>query len=304
MLKFSRTPWYLFASILGVLIVAVIVGVMLKNAPTAPITPPSIEEPVSEEPYETIAVIGTSVLGRTIEAYTFGNGDTHLLFVGGVHGGYEWNSVLLAYEMIDHFAEHPSLIPDELSVTIIPSLNPDGVFVVTGNEGRFTATDVITKYDPASARFNAHEVDLNRNFDCKWQPESTWRGNTVSAGSAAFSEPEARALRDWVLKEKPVATVFWHSIAGNVYGSECEAGILPETRELMNTYARAGNYGAVPAFDAYPITGDAEGWLASIGIPAITVELETRDSIEWKRNLAGVTAIMEAITTTEEYPKS
>ena len=48
------------------------------------------------------AVIGTSVEGRTIDAYTYGDGDTNLLFVGGIHGGYEWNSVLLAYEMMDH----------------------------------------------------------------------------------------------------------------------------------------------------------------------------------------------------------
>lgn len=301
MLKLSRTQWYISAGIIGGLIVALVLGYTLfKNPPIESVTLPSIEEPVSEEPFQTVEVIGTSVLGRTIEAYTFGAGDTRLLFVGGVHGGYEWNSVVLAYEMIDHFSDNPALIPDDLSVTIIPSLNPDGVFVATGIEGRFTATDVIADVDPASARFNAHDVDLNRNFDCKWQPESTWRGNIVSAGSAAFSEPEARALRDWVTREKPAASVFWHSVAGNVYGSECEAGILPTTLTLMNTYARAGNYGAVPAFDAYPITGDAEGWLASIGIPAITVELETRDSIEWKRNLAGVTAVMEVITTSEE----
>src|SRR3989344_8041800 len=49
-------------------------------------------------------VIGTSVQGRKIEAYTYGNGDTNLLFVGGIHGGYEWNSVLLAYQFMDYLA--------------------------------------------------------------------------------------------------------------------------------------------------------------------------------------------------------
>ena len=61
---------------------------------------------------------------------------------------------------------------------------------------------------------------------------------------------------------------------------------------FMNAYANAAGYGAVPAFTAYPITGDAEGWLASIGIPAITVELKTYQSIEWAQNLAGVNAIL------------
>jgi len=142
-------------------------------------------------------------------------------------------------------------------------------------------------------RFNANNVDLNRNFGCKWQPESTWKGNVVSAGTSAFSEPEAQALQNYVNLTTPEAVVFWHSKAGNVYASECENGVLPETHSIMNLYALAGSYGAVASFDAYEVTGDAEGWLASIGIPAITVELEARESVELERNKAGVNALLE-----------
>jgi len=47
----------------------------------------------------------------------------------------------------------------------------------------------------------------------------------------------------------------------------------------------------VDFFDAYPITGDAEGWLASIGVPAITVELSTHETLEWNKNLTGAKAL-------------
>ncbi len=60
----------------------------------------------------------------------------------------------------------------------------------------------------------------------------------------------------------------------------------------MNVYADAAGYGKVEKFDAYPITGDAEGWLASIGIPAVTVEFESDTDTEWSRNLAGVKAVL------------
>ena len=49
---------------------------------------------------------------------------------------------------------------------------------------------------------------------------------------------------------------------------------------------------AAPAKGTNPVTGAAEDWLASIGIPALTVELETRDSIEWQRNWAAVQETM------------
>ena len=253
----------------------------------APIT----EESVVEES-GTVRSIGSSVEGRSIDAYTYGVGDTTLVFVGGIHGGYEWNSSLLAYELIDHLEMYPEVLAPNLKVVVIPSANPDGLYTVVGKEGRFSQADVIAG-DHSSGRFNANGVDLNRNFDCKWQPQATWRGNTVSAGTAAFSEPEARALRDFFQEERPVAAIFFHSQANAVYASECEAGILPETMAVMNTYANAAGYSAVSSFDAYPVTGDIEGWLASIGIPAITVELASHETVEWERNWRGVTALLE-----------
>ncbi len=268
-----------------------------RPAPTAPVAEEESTEEVVEQATTTPPnkVIGKSVEGRNIEAYSYGSGDNHILFVGGVHGGYEWNSVVLAETVIKNIENGTLVIPESVTVSVIPNLNPDGVYAVLGMTGGFSTSEALAIAPSAVAkgRFNANEVDLNRNFDCKWAPESTWRGAAVSAGTAAFSEPEAITLRDFVLEVKPSAVVFWHSQANNVYASECHEGVLPETLSLMKAYATAGNYGAVESFDAYPITGDAEGWLASIGIPAVTVELETRDSIEWERNLAGINATFD-----------
>jgi hypothetical protein len=252
--------------------------------------PPLVERVVRPE-HE---VIGTSVQGRAIEAYTEGGGKTHLLFVGGIHGGYEWNSVLLSYQFIDYIKADPSIIPSNLTLTVIPSLNPDGVYEVVGKEGRFALSDIPKTTMPVgTGRFNAHNVDLNRNFDCNWKPKSMWRGNVVSAGTRPFSEPEASTLRDFVVKHDLSAVIFWHSQSNAVYASACKNGIIPETLAIMNAYAHASGYPSIKSFDAYEITGDAEGWLASIHIPAITVELKTHESVEWERNLKGIKALLE-----------
>lgn len=275
--------------ILGILSLIIVLGLLVSfvTREEAPEQGAAIEPVVQNSAH---AVIGYSVQGRVIEAFTYGSGTAHLLFVGGMHGGYEWNSVLLAYTALDYLGAHPELVPENLAVTVIPSANPDGVYKIIGKEGRFTLSDAPSG-NASAGRFNANGVDLNRNFDCAWKPESMWKDKVVSAGTAAFSEPEAAALRDFVLKTKPSAAVFWHSQANAVYASACTAGVLPQTLTIMHAYAGASGYPAVTSFGAYEVTGDAEGWLASIGIPAITVELSTHETLEWQKNLAGMKAL-------------
>lgn len=299
-MKLSARQW-IVAAVLAFVGVAIVVGAFVLLTAHQ-----SLPEPVTQRAtdvqttWPTVEVIGTSTEGRAITAYTYlpTQADSHgsttpLLFVGGMHGGYEWNAVLLAYQFMDYLKANPDIVPKNIAVTVIPSLNPDGVFKVTGTEGRFTPADVSSdKVVDAAGRFNAHGVDLNRNFDCNWQATSTWQGRPVSAGTSAFSEPEAKALRTFVLEHHPAAAIFWHSQSNAVYASKCNNGILSGTLDSMKAYATASGYPAVKSFDAYPITGDSEGWLASIGVPAITVELQTHTTIEWERNLAGITALL------------
>lgn len=277
----------------GVLVLLGIGGfVTFSLVSTVPVTSPAGVVEMAPVPLHT--VIGKSVEGRNIDAYQYGNGPIHLLFVGGIHGGYEWNSVALAYQLIDYLNQRPETISEKLTVAIVPSANPDGVYKVTGKSGRFTEAEIPpTKLPLGTGRFNAHDVDLNRNFDCKWKQKGMWQGRPVSAGTQPFSEPEAATLRDYVENFTPTGVVFWHSKANGVYASQCEKGILPETLTLMDIYADASGYRPIKTFDAYAVTGAGEDWLASIGIPAITVELKTHETVEWDQNLAGIKALLK-----------
>src|SRR3989344_8265334 len=239
-------------------------------------------------------VIGKSVEGRDITAYTYGRGGTELLFIGGIHGGYEWNTVIIAYQLMDYLQANSKVIPDKMKVTVIPVLNPDGLNKTISTTSRFTAADVPTSQDKQVAgRFNANNVDLNRNFDCDWQAEGKWQNKTVSGGSQAFSEPESLAIKNYVETNKPVAIVVWYSSAGGVFASNCHNGVLPETVEITNAYAKASGYSAHESFDFYEITGDMVNWLAQNKIPAISVLLSSHDSIEWDKNQKGVDALLK-----------
>ena len=247
-----------------------------------------------EEVDKTKTVIGTSAEGESITAYHYGEGEKELLFVGGIHGGYSWNTVLVAYELMDYLEANQNDLPDNVRVTVIPVMNPDGLKEVVGTSTRFSRTDVPTSAAATiSGRFNSNEVDLNRNFDCEWQEEGTWQSRTVSGGSSAFSEPESQAVRDYVLGNKPAAAVVWYSAAGGVFASNCRQGVLQETRELTNLYAEASGYRPYAEFNFYDITGDMVNWLAKENVPAISVLLTNHTDVEWDKNRAGIEALLE-----------
>lgn len=264
-----------------------------SQTPTPTVSPTPINTPTPTEiPYGGSFVIGYSHQDLPLEAYKFGDGFIPIVFVGGMHGGYEWNTILLAYEAIDYFTANPNAVPPSVALYIIPSANPDGQYTVTFQSGRFTAAQV-PDVDTSWGRFNARGVDLNRNWDCEWAPTATWKDLVVSAGSAPFSEPETIALRDFLLALDPAAVVFWHSSAPGVFPAGCGELYQPSV-DLARLYARSSEgYDYISNFSAYYVTGDAADWLATQGIPAITVEFRNHINIDWEFNLGGMTGVLE-----------
>ncbi len=55
------------------------------------------------------------------------------------------------------------------------------------------------------SRYNARGVDLNRNFPHRWSP-----GGDEPSGTSALSEPESRALHDFILEWRPRKIVSLH----------------------------------------------------------------------------------------------
>jgi hypothetical protein len=265
------------------------------TATAVPTLAPTITPVPTPIPFGHKIIIGRSVQYRLIENYQFGQGPLPVIFVGGIHGGYEWNSTLLMYELMDYLHAHPDILPPAITLHIIPAANPDGIHRIVGHNNRFTADDISGDIFPG--RFNANEVDLNRNWDCNWQPTGFWRDQTVSAGDYPFSEPENRHLRDFIEAQNPLVVIFYHSVFEAVFTAGCP-DTFPLSRELADVYGQAADYPVYDQFPAYEISGDAGDYLAKVGIPAFTVELSTRESTDWERNLAGITALLAYLVET------
>ncbi len=292
--------------IVGIVVVLVIISAYfitkslsnnasVTNNQTNNITPRANATSTTDQKNAAETVIGKSVQGRDITAYHYGTGSTELMFVGGIHGGYEWNTVLVAYQLMDYLKQNPSIIPNNIKVTVIPVLNPDGLYKIVGTTTEnFTQANVPAQLsDTVPGRFNANNVDLNRNFDCDWQTNGTWQNKTVSGGSSVFSEPESQGLKNYVETNKPSAVVVWYSSAGGVYASSCHNGVSAETNTITKTYADASGYPAYASFDFYATTGDMVNWLAKSNIPAISVLLTNHTDTEWTKNQKGVEALLK-----------
>jgi predicted deacylase len=220
-----------------------------------------------------VTLVGRSVEGRGILAHQFGNGERILLLVGGIHGGWEANTVELMDELRAHFRDNPDDVLTNITLIIIPAANPDGL--ARGRE--------------EAGRFNANGVDLNRNWACEWSTEAVWREQKVNPGERAFSEPESQALAAYIRQIQPRAVLFYHSAARGIFAGNCAGD--HGSMALSQVLGEATGYRYGEAFTAYRVTGTAASWVDGQGIPSADVELSSWTESQFDRNLSGVMAV-------------
>lgn len=229
------------------------------------------------------SIIGKSVLGTSMETVSFGSGPNPIIFIGGLHAGSAPSTVSLAQRAITYFSDNPDTIPSTVTLHVIPNANPD------------------SPYAPGelSGRLNAHKVDLNRNWDCRWTEDASWRGSVVpgSGGPAPFSEPETQALKDFILQTHPAVVVFWEARAKDGLSSPGTCGSRPlVSLPPAEIYGIAAGY-PIADFEALTnqvLNGDGTNWIDQQGIPAIAVLLPEYENIDWSNNLAGMRAILDS----------
>ena len=123
--------------------------------------------------------------GRPISSVRSGPSDAALkvLVIGNIHGN-EPAGMRIARKLVAAGAPH------EVELTVIPTINPDGL--------------------AAGTRGNGHGVDLNRNFPFAWLPLS---GGEYS-GPHQLSEPESRAAYRFIRRNRPDVTIWFHQPFG------------------------------------------------------------------------------------------
>lgn len=204
--------------------------------------------------------LGTSVEGRTIEAYVRrGPAQNTTLILGGFHGD-EPKGVSLARKLID-VLDSDKCLHREVRWVVISAVNPDA-------------------YERRKRR-NANLVDINRNFPTRdWRRVS--RRSRMCGGEAPASEPETRAVLAAVKRCRPSRIISIHSIDG---GRHCNNYDGPG-RDLARAMHRHNGYPVKPSL-AYPTPGSFGTWAGKErSIPTITLELPSHHSTKrcWEDN--------------------
>jgi hypothetical protein len=223
-------------------------------------------------------VIGYSVSGRPIEVYTFGQGEKQRMIVAGIHGGYEWNTIVLADELIKYIYENPNIIPTDVTLYILRDMNPDGDARDHGIDGRV----------------NDHGVDLNRNFPTNWSADwnrdGCWNYGPTTGGTGPGSEPETRTVMGFLQNHRVEVLISYHSAALGVF----PGGDPWEERSIQFAKKLGGvtDYPFPPIDTGCIFTGTLADYAVELGAVAVDMELSTHQYTDFKKNLKALDVLL------------
>jgi protein MpaA len=215
--------------------------------------------------------IGKTVLGNDILCYKVSRGPRPFLLIGGVHGDEPEG-----YFLVESFLAQKNLSKKfpGIDLWVIPRLNVDGC--------------------SQKNRTNASGVDLNRNMPTKdWTSEA--RAPRYFPGQVANSEPETRALIEFIETVRPRAILSAHSWEPMInYNGPAQK--WAEHMAQFNKYKTADDIG-------YPTPGSLGTWAGwERGIPTITLEIE-RDSAPEKILKTHLEALNQSLVYFETSPE-
>jgi murein tripeptide amidase MpaA len=209
---------------------------------------------------------------------------------GGVHAR-EWvaisTALFVAYKLTTEYESDPQIaqLVDHYDWYILPVANPDGYEYTHTNDRMWRKTR-------SSASWGwCRGVDPNRNFDFHWNEVGASDNpcSEIYAGPRAFSEPETRAIAEFINSRRGQLKIYmalhcysqlwltpWgytHKLPDNYADMEKKAKVAVQAlNKRHGTEYRFGSSTHV----LYAAAGGADDWAHNAGIP-YTYTVELRD---------------------------
>ena len=206
-----------------------------------------------------VGSIGKSIFGKNIPLLTLGNGKKSVIYIGA-HHGMEWITSALLIRFAEDFCKEykdgthifdvsVKVLFETRTIHIVPMLNPDGIeYSLHGITENNILRDRLIKMNSDSSDFshwqaNARGVDLNHNYNSGFEEykivERSLNLNNGApskySGEYSESEPETRALCNFVRFERPDLAITLHTQGEEIYytsGEKSTATSLPIAKTL------------------------------------------------------------------------
>ena len=246
--------------------------------------------------------IGQTVDGNRLYDFRVGNpaAERHLLVFGGIHAREYITAQLVMRQLVQLLSDQSTngsyeniAVRELLSNTeihFIPMANPDGIGISQlGLEGlhteavRETVRQIAAKDGKALTesylrqwKSNANGVDLNRNFDARWESYNDHLGHASAdhyKGTAPECELESKALADLTRQFQFDATLSYHTQGEVIYWNFGQEGELKNmTLLLANRVSELTGYRLDGNFQALDTAGYKDWAISKLGIPSLTIE--------------------------------
>lgn len=241
-------------------------------------------------PGNAVGTLGKSILGRDIDYYKFGVGKKNIIIVG-THHSLEYITALAIYDFISYISDNLTrnacingvnldFWQQRFTYWLIPCLNPDGVELHLGGAKKSPLYEREIRMNGSESfeawQANSRGVDLNHNYDYRFSEYKAVErrfgivpGKTRYSGEYAESEPETRAMANFVRVLNPIVLVSLHSQGKEIYFQPATAKV----EKIGKRIASATGYELCVPTDTALYGGLCDYSGAVLGIPSFTIEV-------------------------------
>lgn len=204
-----------------------------------------------------LSSLGETACGRHVMCLTYGHGDINILVSAGIHAREYYNPYLLMQLLEDFLVEADDTVADEITMYVIPMINPDGVSISQFGEEAVPESmrDILKlcyendkskgatseSYEKYLRRWksNALGVDLNRNFTVGFGGSGSkdYLSGTACKGEAPLDQVESKAIADLADRICPDVSLSLHS-----YGEVYFDGHNTHSKKLSRILSRVTGY--------------------------------------------------------------
>jgi carboxypeptidase T len=209
-----------------------------------------------------------------------------IFFMGGHHAREHLSvevPLMLANYLVTEYTNNNPLIKnliDNRVVTIVPAINPDGLeYDISSGTYRYW------RKNRAQNRLGSSGVDLNRNYGYQWGTggSSSNEFSDVYMGPAPFSEPETRAVKNYIDTHDNITVLLsFHTFSqlilypwGHSYSAISKEKDLRAFQAMATKMSQWNGYTPQQSSELYIASGDTTDWsYAAHGIFSFTFELD------------------------------